>query len=73
MDVQIIQEIKLKVSEQNPSGFSISTISSFKNTENKHDVYRSKDCTKNFCESLRERAMKKINFKKNKMKLLMNE
>ena len=32
-----------KVSEHIPSGFSMSTISSLKSIENKHDVYRGKD------------------------------
>ena len=32
-----------KVSEHIPSGFSMSTISSFRSIENKHDVYRGKD------------------------------
>ena len=45
----------------------MSTISSFKNIENKHDVYRGKDCMKKFCESLREHAMKIINLKKTKL------
>ena len=40
------------------SGFSKSTISSFRSIENKHGVYRGKDCIKMFCESLREHAMK---------------
>ena len=31
-----------KVSEHIPSGFSMSTISSFRSIENKHDVYRVK-------------------------------
>ena len=53
-----------KVSEHISSCFSMSTISSFKNIENKHDVYRGKDCMKKFCESLREHAMKIIDFKK---------
>ena len=53
-----------KVGKHIPSGFSMSTISSFKNIENRHDVYRGKDCMKKFCESLREHAMKIINFKK---------
>ena len=35
-----------KVGDHAPSGFSMSTISSFKSTENKHDVYRGKDCIK---------------------------
>ena len=34
--------------EHIPSGFSISTVSSFKSIENKHDVYRGKDCIKKF-------------------------
>ena len=32
--------------EHIPSGFSMSTISSFRNIENKHDVYRGQDCMK---------------------------
>ena len=50
-----------KVSKHIPSGFSIS---SFKSIENKHDIYRGKDCMKKFCESLREHSMKIIDFKK---------
>ena len=37
-----------KVSEHIPSGFSMSTISSFRSIENNHDVYRGKDCMKRF-------------------------
>ena len=62
-----------KVSEHIPSDFSISITSSFKNTEHKHDIYRGKDCMKKNCESSREHAMKIINFKKKKMKLLKNK
>ena len=51
----------------------MSKISLFKSIENKNDVYRGKDCQKKFCESLRENAMKKINFKKRKMKSLTKE
>ena len=50
------------VSEHIPSGFSMSKISSFRSIENKHDVYRSNDCMKKFCEFLREHAIKRINF-----------
>ena len=53
-----------KASQHIPSGSSMSTISSFKSIENKHDVYRGKDCMKKFYEYLREHAMKMINFKK---------
>ena len=54
-----------KVDEHIPSGFSMSTIS-IKSIENKHDVYRAKNCMKNVCESLREHVMKIINLKKKK-------
>ena len=47
----------------------MSTITLFRNIENKHDVYRGKHCMKKFCEILREHAMKIIDFKKKKMKL----
>ena len=50
-----------KESKHIPSDFSMSAISSFKSTENKHDVERDKDCMKKFCESLREHAMEIIN------------
>ena len=51
----------------------MSTTSSFKSKENLHDVYRGSDCKKKFCESLREYAMKIINFKQKKMMLLTKE
>ena len=44
-----------------------------KSRENKHDAYSGKGCIKEFCKSLKERAMKTINFKKTKMKLLKNK
>ena len=62
-----------KVGQHIRSGFPMSTISSFKDIENKHDVYRGKDCMKKFCEYLREHALKIINFKVKKMKLLTKE
>ena len=43
-----------KISEHIPSGFYMSTISSFKSIENQKDVFRGKDYMKKFCESLRE-------------------
>ena len=51
----------------------MSTISTFRSIENKHDAYRGKSCMKKCCESLREHAIKIINFKKKKMKLLTKE
>ena len=62
-----------KVTEHIPSGFSLSAISSFRSIENKHDVYRGKDYMKEFYEFLSKHAMKIINFKKKKMKLLTKE
>ena len=61
------------LSEHIPSGFLMSTISSFRSIENKHAVYRGKDCMKKFCEFLREHEMRIINFKKRKKKLLTKE
>ena len=37
-----------KVSKHTPSGFSISTIPSFRSIGIEHDVYRGKDCIKKF-------------------------
>ena len=62
----------INVSEHIPSGFSTSTISSLRNIENKHDVYRGKDCMKRFFKFLREHAMKLI-LKRINMKLLTKE
>ena len=45
----------------------MSTILSFKSIENKHDVYRDKDCMKEFCEFLTEHAMEIINFLKSEV------
>ena len=42
-----------KVSKHIPSAFSLSTLYSFRSVENKHDVYRGKDCMKKFCEFLK--------------------
>ena len=52
-----------KADDHIQSRFSMSTILSFKIIENKHDVYRGRDCTEKFCESLREEAVKIIKFK----------
>ena len=55
---------KSKVSEHISPDFSMSTMSSFRGIENELDMGRGKDCMKNFCEFLRENAVKIINFKK---------
>ena len=46
-----------KVGEHIPSDFSMSTISSFKSIENKHDLYRSKYCMEKFSETWREQVL----------------
>ena len=51
----------------------MSTILPFRKIQNKHNVYKGKDCMEKFCESLREHAMKINSFKKKKMKLLTKE
>ena len=69
MDVKTILKIHsftTEVSEYIPSRFSVSTISSFKNIENKLNISRGKDCMETFCKSLREHAMEMINFQNNK-------
>ena len=48
-----------KVSEHIPVGFTVSTIS-FKDIENKHDVYRGKDCMKRLL-SILQRACNEDN------------
>ena len=62
-----------EVNEHIPSSVSMSTISSSRSIENKHDVYRGKDCMKKFCEFLRQQAIKIITCKNKKMKLLTKE
>ena len=44
----------------------MSTISSFKITKSKHDIYRGEDCMKKFYQSLREDAIEITNLKKEK-------
>ena len=62
-----------KVGQHISPGFSMSTILSIKSIENKHDVYRGKDCMKKFCESLRDHAMKIIIFFFLKKKEVINK
>ena len=51
----------------------MSTIWVFDHIENKHTLYRGKDCMKKFCESLREHAKNIIDFEKKKMLPLTKE
>ena len=62
-----------KVGVHISSDYSLFTIWTFDGIDNKHDVYRSEDCMKKFCESLREHVIKIINFEKKKMISLTNE
>ena len=62
-----------KVSQHIPSGFAMCTTSLFRSIENKHNVYRGKGYMNKFCEFLKEYALKIINFKNRKMKLLTKE
>ena len=64
---------KTKVSKHIASVFSMPAISLFRSTENKHHVYRSKDCMKKLCQFLRKHEIKIINFKNKKMKLLTKD
>ena len=56
-----------KIGEHISCGYSISTIWRFDHIEDKHTLYRRKDCMKKFCESLREHAKSIIDFEKKKM------
>ena len=56
-----------KIGEHIPCGYSKSTIWGFDHTEDKHTLYRGKDCMKKFCESLREHAKSVTDFEKKKM------
>ena len=47
-----------------PSDYSLLTNCSFISAENKLDCYRGKDCMERFCKSLREHAMKIIDYEK---------
>ena len=62
-----------KIGEHIPCGYSVSTIWGFDHIEDKHTLYRGKDCMKKFCTSLREQAKKIINFEKKKMLPLTKE
>ena len=54
-----------KIGEHITSVFSMSQTFSFKSIESKPDVYKGNGCMKKFCESLREHAIKIINFIEN--------
>ena len=62
-----------KIGEHIPCRYSMSTIWGFDYIEDKHTLYRGKDCTKKFFTSLREHAKNIIDFEKKKMIPLTKE
>ena len=62
-----------KVGVHIPCGYSLSTIRTFDGIINKHDLHRNENGIKTFCESLREHAIKIINYEKKKMIPLTNK
>ena len=55
-----------KIGEHIPCGYSLSTIWGFDHIEDKHTLYRGKDCMKKFCESLRKHTNGLIDSKRKK-------
>ena len=55
-----------KIAEHIPCGQSMSTIWKFDHIENKHTLYREKNCMKKFCTSLREHTKNIIDLKRKK-------
>ena len=62
-----------KIGEHVPCGYSISTIWGFYHIEEKHTLYRGKDCMEKFCTSFREHAKNTIDFENRKMLPLTKE
>ena len=62
-----------KVGQHILSGFSASTILSFKDIKKNYDVFRGEDCIKKFFECLKKHVRRIVNFKNCKMKLLTNK
>ena len=51
-----------KIGDHIPCGYSMSTIWGFDHIEDKHTLYRGKDCMEKFCTSLREHAKNIVDF-----------
>ena len=58
-----------KIGEHIPCGYSMTAIWRFDHIEDKHTLYRGKDCMKKFCTSLREHAKNIIDFEKKMLPL----
>ena len=56
-----------------PSGYLLSLICSFDETKNRHKFYRRKDCTKRFCNDLKELATEIINYEEKVMTILNDQ
>ena len=56
-----------KINEHTPTGYSLFTHCLFDTTKNKIDYYRGKNCLKNFCQDLREHAVKISNYEQKEM------
>ena len=56
-----------------PLGYSLSFISLFNSKENKHSVYRGRDCIEKFCKDLKELATKIITYEEKDMIPLTDE
>ena len=56
-----------KVGECISFSYSLPTVWAFDGIENKHDVYRGKDCMKKFCKYLKKHAIEIINSEKKNM------
>ena len=62
-----------KKAKHKPLGYSLVTYCSFDKTKTTWNYYRGKDYMKTFCNDLRDRAMKIINYEKKKEIMLTNE
>ena len=56
-----------------PCGYSSDLVSSFDSKQDKHSVYRRKDCTKKNCKDFKRHVVKIINFKEKDMIPLIDE
>ena len=62
-----------KIGEHIPCGYSVPTIWTFDNIENKHTLYRGEDCMQKFRTYLREHVKKIIVFEKKMIHLTKEE
>ena len=72
MDINTEKTFATKVRKHIPVGFSMFPMSSFKDKEKKHHVYKGEYCIKKFSECLRTHLMHIVNSKKRNLKLLTN-